>query len=715
MNDKKWIIGQPDLKKATLLYQSLNISPIIAKLLVKRGYDTPDSAREFIQKDFGGFHSPFLLKDMERAVEIIINALDGKKKIMVWGDYDVDGVTSVTILTKYLKSLGADVEYYIPKRLNEGYGLNNEAVEAFAKRGGGLIITVDSGITATEEIDFAYSQGLEVIVTDHHECRSSIPNAGAVIDPKRPDCSYPFKELAGVGVVFKLLCAIEKTAKGLSHAQALKNIMNDYADIVAIGTIADVMPIKDENRLIVSSGLDAIVTTKNKGISALIEESGADSKSFKKRKISSATVGFVLSPRINAAGRIGDSRVAVDLFMAENEEDAAITAAKLGEINRERQAIEAVILEEALQKIEKEHDFENQPVIVLDSDKWHHGVIGIVSSRITEKYNRPSILISFKNEGKENEPDLGKGSSRSIKGLNMVAALEYCSSHLIKYGGHELAAGLSIKRSELCEFKRLINEYANANLTAENFTKSIDIDCLATSKDLTVEAACQLEMLEPFGLSNPVPLFAAKDMTISEIIPIGEGKHTKLILKKDGHSFTALCFGMSSIGFPFCIFDKVDIVFNLDINNFKNVKSLQLIIRDIRLCEAAQQYIDYKTEQYEYYCKNKNLPIDDMLIPRREDFKAVYINLLSLLSPEPTSVDISYLFRTISHKTGKRFDMHKLLIIIDIFCEKKLILRECNDLFPLNQTMSIPESSPDSKVNLESSEIYKDLKRRSKI
>ena len=432
--EKSWIIKSDDtpsaIARAEEIAAALGINPIVARLLFNRGYKDPLSAKSFIYMESEMLANPFEMKDVDRGIERIARAVRDGELITVYGDYDVDGVTAVCTLYLYLKSLGARVEYYIPNRAGEGYGVSAAAIDSIRERGGSLIITVDTGITATEEVEHARSIGVDFIVTDHHECRTELPKASAVINPHRPDCPYPFKELAGVGVVFKLICAYEERIRNRTRREAAEKIFNEYADLVAIGTIADVMPIKGENRIIVKYGLNMIDNTARIGLSALIEASAAKndqrSSKRKKNKITSSYIGYTLAPRINAAGRIKTASLAVELFLSEDHDTAASIAEELCRTNKERQAEENKIMQEAYGMIE-EYDTERDPVIVLSADNWHHGVIGIVSSRITERYCKPSILVSFEgNEGAPRPDDVGKGSGRSIKGMNLVDALCYC-------------------------------------------------------------------------------------------------------------------------------------------------------------------------------------------------------------------------------------------------------------------------------------------------
>ena len=618
------------------------MSPITAKLLYNRGYTSPELVKKFLCNETSSLYDPFTLADMEKAVERIKKALDEKEKIVIYGDYDVDGVTAVSSLYLYLSEKGADVSYYIPSRDGEGYGVSIPAVERLAKNGVNLIITVDTGITACEETDFALGLGIDMVITDHHECRDILPKACAVVNPHRSDCQYPFKELAGVGVVFKLLCAFESRLaeeRGEDRLNGIRKIFKEYADLTAIGTIADVMPIVDENRLIVMYGLEKIGATERRGLSALIEASAnysaSDSRPAsssakpatpKKRKITSSYIGFGIAPRINAAGRISSASKAVELFLTDSDDRAAELAAELCDINRQRQVEENRIAEQAYKKIEQDFDFENGRVIVIEDDSWQQGIIGIVSSRVTEKYGLPSILVSFDGatRGFPGDDDIGKGSGRSIKGMNLVEALRYCSDYLVKYGGHELAAGLTVERSKLDDFKNKINEFARNNISEEMMNIRLDADCDIEMKDLTIEIATEIGLLEPFGTANPVPAFILRDAKIERIFSIGAGKHTKMLLSRDGKNITAMYFGMAPQRLDFCEGDRIDVFFNIDINEYQNVKSVQMIVKDIRLSESYEA--EYKNELYRYEYIKGGGDFDDPenIIPTRDDFAAVY-------------------------------------------------------------------------------------------
>lgn len=670
---KNWIIKKYDEGVAQEFEDTLGLCHTTSAILAGRGIKSCDEAMRFLNKRYNNFYNAFIMKDMKTAVDRIIKAVNAREKIMIYGDYDVDGVTSTTVLYKYLRSIGGNAEYYIPSRTGEGYGLNDGVIESFSRRGGKLIITVDTGITALDEVEFAASCGVETIITDHHECREVLPRACAVVNPKRPDCNYPFKELAGVGVVFKLLCALDETFFARSEMETVNKICDAYGDLVAIGTIADVMPIMSENRVIVSVGLERIEHTSNLGLKALIEESGVNNYKGKSRKITSAAIGFIIAPRINAAGRIGNAVRAVEMFLADDMTAARHIAIELCATNKQRQLLENDIIESAIEKINAEHDFEHDRVIILDDDTWHHGVIGIVASRLTERYNLPSILISFKNEGTENGLDAGKGSGRSIKGLDLNKALTHCSDLLLKYGGHELAAGLSIERKNLAAFKKKINDYAREILTPQMLEKSITLDCEIKKEDVNFKTMDEINLLEPYGCANPVPLLCFSGATILTLTSLADNKHTKLFLQNGDMTINALYFGMPLTMLKYFPGDKIDIACNLDVNNFQNQKQLQFIVRDIRLSSSLTEYFAYKKQTYLRCEKDLSVPINQSVVPTRDDFKEVYQTLCRLTRSEGETVDLTYICRMLSQHKPRRFDLHKLFIIVDVLDELGII------------------------------------------
>lgn len=639
--EKQWLCKSIDSPESVTAINEiavgLGINGVLAKLLYNRGYRTPGEAAAFIQMENEVFRNPFDMKDMDAGIRRIEKAVTAGEKITVYGDYDVDGVTAVCTLYLYLKSQGALVDYYIPNRSGEGYGVSASAIDSIKADGSTLIITVDTGITAIDEVEYAKSIGVDFIITDHHECRTDIPKASAVINPHRLDDTYTFKELAGVGVVFKLICAYEERHYGSDRISATLKLIKKYADLVAIGTIADVMPIKEENRLIVKYGLNMIETNPRIGISALMDASSGKmafkridkndrhGKKKKTTKITSGYIGFTLAPRINAAGRVRSATVAVELFLAEKYADAYKIAEQLCAANKERQAEENKIMLEAYEKIEN-IDIDKNPVIVLDANEWHHGVIGIVASRITEKYGRPSILISFEgNDGEgDDQNDVGKGSGRSIKGLNLVDALCHCSDYLVKFGGHELAAGLSVTRANLPAFREKINEYALENLSEKDFVPVIETDCEISLGDVSLSLAESLRMLEPYGVGNPIPLFVMCNVNVFEMNGVSDGKHTRLTLGERNGNVNAIYFSNSPDSLDVCVGDKVDVLFSVDINDWLDRKSVQLIVRDIRKSGMQENIDEMEHERFEQIKSGGSYLESDDYCPSRRDFVAMY-------------------------------------------------------------------------------------------
>ena len=619
------------------LSQKCDIKPVTAKLLYNRGYRTPEEVRSLLNNETSILRDPFGIIDMDKAVERIHAAVEKNEKIVIYGDYDVDGVTSVSCLYLFLRAKGADVDYYIPTRDGEGYGLSCAVVEKFAAQGVNLIITVDTGITAYEEAALAARNGIDMVITDHHECRSVLPDAVAVVNPHRLDCKYPFKELAGVGVVFKLLCAYEikeSERAGEDKFNGIRRVFREYADLTAIGTIADVMPIIDENRVIVMYGLERINCTERKGLSALIEASvsgnarpvAQGAKEKPKKKINSSFIGFGIAPRINAAGRISNASKAVELFLTDSNEKAQDIARELCDINRQRQVEENRIAEQAYKTIEQEHDFENDRVIVLSDDNWQQGIVGIVASRVTEKYGLPSIFVSFDGatRGYPAADDIGKGSGRSIKGMNLVEALNYCSEYLVKYGGHELAAGLTIERDNIDAFKKKINEYARAHISEEMLNINMDADTEIEMNDVTLETANDVARLEPFGSANPVPAFVIRNVRVERMAAIGAGKHTRLTVSQDGRFITAMYFGTSPAKLDFCEGDYIDLLFNMDVNDYMNNKTVQMIVKDARTSESYTEQRKKDIYRYEYIKGGGEYDDPENVLPTREDFGTVY-------------------------------------------------------------------------------------------
>jgi single-stranded-DNA-specific exonuclease len=624
---KKWIIKEQDEALVEALSSSLGVKEITARLLINRGYTEEESARAFLEKSDSFLYDPFLMKDMKPAAERVIAALENGEQITVYGDYDVDGITSVSIMYMYLSALGGKVDYFIPSRENDGYGINNTAVKAIAERGTKLIITVDTGITALEETEYIKSLGVDIVITDHHHCRPTLPAATAVVNPQREDCTYPFKELSGVGVAFKLLCAVELMKKngGKYSLAIIKDMCKRYIDIVTIGTIADVMPLVDENRIIVYMGLALLENTKKIGLRALFEAAGIEFSNKERRKVTSSVIGFTIAPRINATGRIGNAQRAVKLFTSEHREEAESLAEEFCIINKERQDTETEILQEVIREIEEKRMHETDTVLVLAGDNWHHGVIGIVCSRITEKYNLPSILISFDTckDAEKNDENVGKGSARSIKGVNLAESLAANAHLLEKYGGHELAAGLSVKRGNIEAFRKSINEYAKSALGGKKPEVFMELEAQLTAEDVNVSDIDDTMRLEPFGSENPQPLFALKNMRIADMVELSGGKHTKMFLTDGTGGVSALFFGANLRTEGFEAGDTVSVAASMNVNEFRGERTPQLICRDIIL---EEKYVDEAAEAYRYFDAvfSGEEVISKEDIPVRADFASVY-------------------------------------------------------------------------------------------
>lgn len=556
--NKKWECYEVDENKVENLARKYSLSKLISRILVNRNIVEDEKINVFLNPTRRDFYNPFLMPDMEKAVARIIKAIETHEKIMIFGDYDVDGITSITVLKKFLLDRGAYVSEYIPNRLNEGYGLNKEAIKHIVDEQYTLMLTVDCGISGIEEIDYANSLGIETIITDHHEPGDILPNAVAVVDCKRKDNKYPFNQLAGVGVVFKLIQAISQKMN-LEEKEYLK-----YLDIVCVGTISDIVPLVDENRVITKLGLKLVEVTKNIGLKTLIELSGY-------KKIDSSTISFGIAPRINACGRMGHAKEALKLFLTENPQEAREIALKLNEYNSKRQEIEKKIFDEAVEQIEKNN---NDEVIVLGKENWHHGVIGIVSSKITDLYFKPSILICF-------EEKTGKGSGRSIPGFDLYEALRKCDTNINRFGGHSMAVGITVEKEKFENFKKDFIEYAH-NSNISDIIPIINIDEEVSLKDISVRDVAELKLLEPFGEANKTPLFLLKNLKIHSIRALSEGKHLKLSLKDDNYWIDAIGFNLGHLSEEYRIGDKVDIVGTLEINQYNGRESIQINLKDIR-------------------------------------------------------------------------------------------------------------------------------------
>lgn len=558
--NKKWQIYETDENKIKEIQEKYQVNKLLATILVNRKITKEEEVRLFLEPTRKDFHDPFLITDMEKAVQKIIQAIEKQEKVTIYGDYDVDGITSITVLKSFLQDRGLEVESYIPNRLEEGYGLNKEAIDKIQNKGCQLMITVDCGISAVEEIAYANSLGIQTIVTDHHEPGNELPNAFAVIDNKRKDSQYPFRELAGVGVVFKLIQAIGM-ALGLKEEEYLK-----YLDIVCVGTISDIVPLVDENRVIAKLGLLLINQTKNIGLRSIIHSSGYT-------KIDSNSISFGIAPRINACGRMGKAEEALALLLSQNYNQVAELTKKLNDHNRMRQETEKHIFENAVKQIQEEH-LENNHAIIVGGENWHHGVIGIVASKITEMYFKPSILLSFEEDG------MGKGSGRSIPGFDLHDALTQCAEVIEKFGGHSMAIGITIRKENYNKFKEKFEQIV-CQAHIDKIVPVIQVDSKIELKDINQDMVDSLKQLEPFGEGNRMPVFVFKNLKIDSIRALSEGKHLKLTLKDNNTIINSIGFNLGHLAEEYRIGDKIDVVGVLEVNRFNGVDSLQINMKDI--------------------------------------------------------------------------------------------------------------------------------------
>lgn len=556
---KKWKVYDIDNNKVNELIDNYNINELLATILVNRNIVDEEKLKVFLNPTRKDFHDPFLMPDMNIAVDRIIQAINKKEKVIIYGDYDADGITSITVLKKFLEDVDLKADYYIPNRLEEGYGLNDDAIKNISSNKYDLMITVDCGISAVEEINYAKQLGLETIITDHHEVGDELPQALAVVDAKRKDNKYPCRDLAGVGVVFKLIQAIS-IKLDLKEEAYLK-----YLDIVCVGTISDIVPLVDENRVITKLGLMLVNQTKNIGLKSLILSSGY-------KKIDSTTISFGIAPRINACGRMGHAEEALKLFLSKNINEVNELTKVLNDYNILRQSTEKRIYEEALNQIQENH-LEEKETIIVAGENWHHGVIGIVSSKITELYFKPSILLCYEN-------DIAKGSGRSIPGFDLHEALMKCQDVIEKFGGHSMAIGITIKKEN---FKRFCDKFEK--IAEESNLKDIypiiQIDANFELKDINKEMVKSLESLEPFGEGNKTPVFLFKNVKIDSIRALSEGKHLKLTLKDGNIVVNAIGFNLGYLAEEHKIGDKIDVVGILEISTFNGVENIQISIKDI--------------------------------------------------------------------------------------------------------------------------------------
>ena len=642
-----WNVSQPSPQAVNALVAG-GYSPLAAMVLSGRQVQDLPSAKEYLRCDCA-LHDPFLMTGMRSAVDRISKALQRREKMAVFGDYDVDGITSTCLLTHYLRSRGADCTPYIPGRLEEGYGLNPIAIHQLHQQGIKLIITVDCGITALEEARLCKSLGIDLVITDHHECKDVLPLAVAILDPHRPDGGYPHLNLSGVGVAFKLACALHGSQQA---------ILDAYGDMLCLGTIADVMLLRGENRLFVERGLKILANTRHPGLAALMEQSGCDC-----HNLTASSVGYVLAPRINAAGRMGKIELAIDLFLTDDPEKAKETARQLCELNKARQGVEADIYRQAVEMLPPG---EPPQTIVLADESWHQGVVGIVASRMAEEYCCPTFLICLDGEH-------GKASSRSYGGFNLFAALKESAGLLESYGGHELAAGFTVQRQNIPAFREKITELARKYYADSIQQIVLDTDCVVTPELLTLSNVDSLSVLEPCGNGCPKPLLVMEGVQVEKISQVGSGKHMRLQLRKGNHTLQAIYFSATARSASIAVGDVVDVAFAPQINEFRGIRSVQLNLQDIRPhCTAPCKW------ELECYTALKEGRMTcaqaQTLTPDRATLGLVWRYLSSrqeLIREEPMC-----LCRKIVRWSQKPLDLQTLLICLDIFADVGLLRLE---------------------------------------
>ncbi len=658
MKFQKWRIAEPHPEAAARL-TAAGYPCLVSAVLASRGIATAEEAAAFLEHEQRLTYSPFLMADMDKAVERVQRALADHERIAVFGDYDVDGITATCILVDYLQSRGADVLHYIPRRIEDGYGLSVDAIEGLYRKGTRLLITVDCGITGVEEVDFANSLGMDVVVTDHHECKETLPRAVAVVDPHRPDCGYPFKHLAGCGVALKLALALG----GPDREEAL---FSRYCTLAAIGTVADVMQMSGENRTIVSRGLAAIEHSDFIGLHALLKEAGLAG-----REITSVQIGFVLAPRINAAGRMGAADKAAELLLCTDPAEAERMARELCALNRERQNVEQTIYSQAEEMIARLPD-RDRSALVLESSRWHQGVVGIVASRLSEKYSRPSFMIHLNG-------DTGKGSCRSWGGFNLFAALENCKDLLLGFGGHELAAGFTIEEANIPAFRERMNDYARSFQGGAAPVSVLDVDVAITHPSaVTLEELEALSALEPYGSGNARPVFCLLGATLLRTQNVGQNRHLKLRLGKGSAQFDGIFFSTVAEDCGCRPGDRVDAAFYLQVNEFRGSRTVQLQMVDLRPSLRPSGREQESLALAEQCAARQPISARDArrLLPTREQFAAAWRFLERTVPESGLTTGYLPLLRTLAAELGKAEPFPRAALCLAVFAERGLLTLE---------------------------------------
>lgn len=666
MSVKKWVVGTPDREKAKLLAEECDIDPFAALVAVGRGVDN-EGELELLMSEEPILCDPLELADIRIAADYINNAIENNVKIAVFGDYDCDGVVATSLLYDYLLGRGADVVAYIPDRIDEGYGMNCGAVDKLAAQGVGLIITVDNGISCAKEIAYADSLGIKTVVTDHHLPPEELPEAVAVVDPHRVDCASTFKEICGAEVAFKLACVLDDKEP--------EQMLGRYADILAVATIGDVMPLTNENRSIVKAGIRKIKSSSNIGIAAILNMAGIDRNSIDAGKIS-----FGIVPRINAAGRMGSAYRAFELLTSNNAMDALKLAGPIDDDNVRRQQIEKDIFKSAVKMIESDGLQYNRVIVVCGKD-WHFGVLGIVASRICERYGKPALVLS-------SEGGVAHGSGRSFSGFHLYDAINACGDILLKYGGHELAAGVSVSDDMLDTFRQRINGYAASKRAA---VPSLNIDLRLNPAGMSVDMAFAIKTLEPFGMGNPTPIFGIFGVTLEKITAIGGGKHLKLLCRKNGNAFQSVLFGVTPEQFCFVVGDTIDLAVTLDTNLYQGQHNLSVQIKAVKMSDVDQEsYFECK-QQYDDFISDFDTDFT-AIFPDRAEVGSIY----KMITSSPINAErLKYIDTKIGYA--------KTQIAVETLCELGLV--SLNNGVLVGHTVT-------QKNDLMNSQIYKKLYER---
>ena len=658
---------------------------LVSSVLAARGISTVEEANVFLERETRLAYSPFLMKDMDKAVSRINAAIAAGEKIAVFGDYDVDGITATVLLVDYLRSRGADCVKYIPRRVEDGYGLGQEPMRHLREQGVDLLITVDCGITGVEEAEYAKQLGLDLIITDHHECKDVLPDAAAVVDPHRSDCPYPFKQLAGVGVALKLVLALG----GESQEDKL---FARYCTLAAIGTVADVMQMSDENRTIVQRGLKAIRSSDFLGLHALLKETGLLDKA-----VTSIQIGFVLAPRINAAGRMEQAGTALELLLTQDPQRGQELAQELCQLNRLRQAIELEIFQHCNQLLTHTPAL-SAPVIVLAGEGWHQGVIGIVASRLAEKYACPAFMISL-------DGDKGKGSCRSFGGFNLFGALERCAPLLDSYGGHELAAGFSIRRDNIPAFRAALCQLVEEFAGHQPMESSLDVDCeIPHCSLLSTQDVESLSLLEPFGSGNPKPVFLLRSVCVLSHTDVGGGRHLKLKLRRDGVVMDAIFFSANTAACGIENGQRLDIAFTLQINQFRGNRTVQLQLCDLRPAPTRSQL---ERSLFRRLQAGETLsPWEaSLMLPQRRDFAHLWRYLEQLCAAGPAQAPMDQLLRQVTRSFSGHRSYGKALVCLHVMDERGLIQVAVQD-----HQATVRLCRPREKVDLEQAGMMRQLR-----